>query len=155
MMGRVLRWILVGAALLFLAIQVVPYGRRHTNPPVRVEPRWDNAGTRAMAVRACFDCHSNETVWPWYSHVAPVSWLNQRDVDKGRRKLNFSEWEQPQRKAYESAKTVRKGKMPPWFYNAIHPDARLTPAEAQALIQGLEATLGTRGSQKAAKGHDD
>ena len=155
MIGRVLRWIPLGAALLFLAIQVVPYGRRHTNPPVRVEPRWDNAGTRVLSVRACFDCHSNETVWPWYSHVAPVSWLNQRDVDKGRRKLNFSEWDRPQKEAQESAKTVRKGKMPPWFYSAIHPDARLTPAEVQGLIQGLEATLGTRGSKKAGKGRDD
>ncbi len=154
-MVRVLRWILVGAALLFLAVQAVPYGRRHTNPPARVEPRWDSTGTRALAVRACFDCHSNETVWPPYSHVAPVSWLIQRDVDKGRRKLNFSEWDQPQKEARESGKSVRKGKMPPWLYKAVHPDAQLTPAEVQALIQGLEATLGTRGSKRARKGDDD
>jgi hypothetical protein len=155
MLGRILRGILVVAVLLLVAIQVVPYGRRHTNPPVRVEPRWDSAGTRALAARACFDCHSNETVWPWYSHVAPVSWLNQRDVDQGRRKLNFSEWDQPSKEGHESAKTVRKGKMPPWFYVAFHPDARLTAAEEQALIQGFEATLGTRGSKRAGKAHDD
>jgi len=106
-------------------------------------------------VRACFDCHSNETVWPWYSHVAPASWLNQRDVEKGRRKLNFSEWTRPQRKAHESARTVRNGKMPLWFYSAIHPDARLTPAEAEALSQGLEASLGGRSGQRAGKEHDD
>ena len=69
MMGRVLWWILAGAALLFLAVQVVPYGRRHTNPPVRVEPRWDSAGTPALAVRACFDCQSKEQVWARYSAV--------------------------------------------------------------------------------------
>ena len=154
-MGRMLRWILVGAVLLFLAVQAVPYGRRHTNPPVRVEPRWDSAATRAPAVRACFDCHSNETIWPWYSHVAPASWLTQRDVNKGRRKLNFSEWDQPQKEARESGNTVRKGKMPPWLYKAAHPDARLTPAEAQALSQGLEATQGARGAKRAGKGHDD
>jgi hypothetical protein len=64
MIGHAARWILMGAVLLLLTIQGVPYGRRHTNPPVRVEPRWDSPGTRALTVRACFDCHSNETVWP-------------------------------------------------------------------------------------------
>ena len=91
------------------------------------------------------------TVWPWYSHVAPVSWLAQRDVEDGRRKLNFSEWDRPQKEARESAKTVRKGEMPPWFYILIHPDARFTAAETQALIAGLGATLGTKGG----KGRDD
>jgi mono/diheme cytochrome c family protein len=69
------------------AIQLVPYGRDHINPQVTQESRWDSARTRALAARACFDCHSNETVWPWYSNVAPVSWLIQRDVDEGRRAL--------------------------------------------------------------------
>ena len=155
MVRRVIRWILIGTALLLLAAQAVPYGRRHTNPPARVEPSWDSAGTRALAVRACFDCHSDETVWPWYSHVAPASWLSQRDVDKGRQKLNFSEWDRPQKEARESAKTVRKGTMPPWFYSSIQPDSRLAPAEVQALIQGLEATLGAGGGKRARKGHDD
>jgi len=155
MIGRIIRWSLVGTALLFLAIQAVPYGRRHTNPPGRVEPRWDSAATRVLAARACFDCHSNETVWPWYSHVAPLSWLTQRDVDKGRRKLNFSQWDSPQKEARESAKAVRTGKMPPWFYSAVHPDSRLAPAEVQALLQGLDGTLGTGGGKRARKGHDD
>jgi mono/diheme cytochrome c family protein len=107
----------LGIALLGLlaALQLVPYGRGHTNPAARVEPRWDGPATRALAVRACYDCHSNETVWPWYSHVAPVSWLTQRDVAEGRRKLNFSEWDRGQKEARESGKTVRKGTMPPWF----------------------------------------
>ena len=126
------------------AIQLVPYGRDHANPPVVQEPAWADAQTRALAVRACYDCHSNETAWPWYSHVAPLSWLAQRDVDEGRRKLNFSEWDRPQKEARESAKTVRKGEMPPWFYTLIQRDARLGAAEAQALIAGLDATLGTK-----------
>lgn len=146
-----LRRLGIGILVVLLALQLVPYGRRHTNPPGRVEPRWDSEATRALAVRACYDCHSNETVWPWYSHVAPVSWLAQRDVDEGRRKLNFSQWDRPQKEAHESGKTVRKGEMPPWFYPPAHRDARLTAAETQALITGLEATLGT----KSGKARDD
>lgn len=139
---RIVRWTGLALLVALVAVQLVPYGLRHTNPAVRVEPRWDSPATRALAVRACFDCHSNETVWPWYSHVAPMSWLAQRDVEQGRRKLNFSEWDRPQKEAHESAKTVRKGEMPPWFYLPIHADARLTTAETQTLIAGLEATLG-------------
>ena len=141
---RILRWIGIALVVVLVVLQLVPYGRRHMNPPARVEPRWDAPATRALAVRACYDCHSNETVWPWYSHVAPISWLAQRDVEEGRRKLNLSEWDRPQKEARESAKTMRKGEMPPWFYVAIHPDARLTAEETRALIAGLEATLGRK-----------
>jgi hypothetical protein len=70
--------------------------------------------------------------------------LIQRDVDEGRKVLNFSEWHRRQEEARESAKTVRKGEMPPWFYAAIHPDARLTAAEQDALARGLDATLGRK-----------
>jgi hypothetical protein len=72
-----------------------------------------------------------------------VSWLAQRDVDEGRRELNFSEWDRPQKEAHESAKTVRRGSMPPWFYVLPRPHARLSAAERDALIAGLEATFGT------------
>ena len=146
--ARALRLAAIGAAVALLAAQLVPYGRNHTNPPARAEPPWDTPTTRALAVRACYDCHSDETVWPWYSHLAPASWLLQRDVDEGRRKLNFSEWDRPQKEAHESAKTVRKGEMPPWFYSLIQRDARLTAAERQALIAGLEATVGTKRGTK-------
>ncbi len=142
---RILKPLLLGAVALAAAIQLVPYGRDHSNPPVTSEPQWDSTATRDLAKRACFDCHSNETVWPWYSHVAPVSWLLQRDVDEGRSKLNFSEWNKPQKEADEAAKEVREGEMPPWFYLPTHPEARLTEAEKQALIAGLEATIGAKG----------
>ena len=139
-------WVLrragVCIAVILLALQLVPYGRSHTNPPRRAEPPWDTAATRALAVRACYDCHSNETVWPWYSHLAPVSWLVQRDVDEGRRKLNFSEWDRPQKEAHGSAKEVRKGAMPPWYYTPLHRATRLTAAETGALVSGLEVSLG-------------
>ena len=73
--------LLVLGVIVFAAIQLVPFGHDHTNPPVVAEPAWDSPETRAFAVTACFDCHSNQTVWPWYSNIAPVSWLVQRDVD--------------------------------------------------------------------------
>jgi hypothetical protein len=135
------------AALALLGImQLVPYGGDHTNPPLRVEPPWDNAQTRELARRACFDCHSNETRWPWYSNIAPVSWLVQRDVENGRAHLNFSEWNRPQRHAKDAAAEVRKGEMPLWFYVPLHAEARLTANEKEMLIRGLEATAGAAAS---------
>jgi hypothetical protein len=136
------RWGLIGLLILFLGIQAIPYGRNHTNPSQRVEPAWDSPETRELAVRACFDCHSNQTDWPWYAYVAPSSWLVQSDVDKGRKKLNFSEWDRPQEHAGQSAKMVREGTMPPWYYVPFRPKTNLSPAETQTLIQGLVATFG-------------
>lgn len=152
--GRMRRMLLaLGVALLaaLALIQLVPYGRQHTNPPVTQEPPWDRPETRALAARACFDCHSNETVWPWYSHVAPLSWLVQRDVDEGRRALNYSEWDRGQREARESAKTVRSGEMPPWFYALPGTRVHLTAGERRTLIAGLEATFGGERGQPGAR----
>ncbi|MBI4310471.1 MAG: heme-binding domain-containing protein [Chloroflexi bacterium] len=125
----------------FALVQLVPYGRDHANPPVVAEPAWDSPETRSLAKHACFDCHSNETVWPWYSSIAPMSWLAQSDVEQGREEVNYSEW-QAGGKGGESAETVQEGGMPPWFYMALHPSARLSAAEKQRLIQGLIATFG-------------
>jgi len=136
------RQVFIGALVVFILIQFIPYGRNHTNPPVTMEPPWDSPRTRELAVRACYACHSNETHWPWYSNVAPASWLIQRDVDEGRADLNFSEWDRPQPEAREAAQTVRDGSMPPWYYSLFYPEARLTSEEKQALIQGLAATIG-------------
>ena len=136
---------LAGWAVVFmLLIQVIPYGKNHSNPPVVREPVWDSPVTRALAKRACFDCHSHETVWPGYARIAPVSWLVQYDVDKGRKELNFSDWKGT-RKAEQAAKLtkeVRKGEMPPLQYVPTHPEARLSPAEKDALLNGLAATAG-------------
>ena len=118
-------------------VQVVPYGRGHTNPPVQAEPRWDTPRTRELAARACFECHSNLTTWPWYSNIAPVSWLTQRDVDSGRSTHNFSRWHSPQ----EASDAVRDGGMPPWFYVLLHAQAKLSSAEDAALAAGLQATI--------------
>lgn len=130
-------WWLAGLAVAAVTIQVIPYGHAHTNPPVQTEPAWPSAQVRQLAVRACFDCHSNQTTWPWYSNVAPISWLIQRDVDAGRARLNFSQWNLPHEGGV--AEPVQEGSMPPWYYTLIHPSAKLSTAETQALVQGLSA----------------
>ncbi len=133
--------ILVAAVALFALGQAVPYGRSHSNPPVQSEPKWDSPQTRALAVRACYDCHSNETTWPWYTNVAPVSWLTQHDVDSGRSTLNFSEWNTPQEAKGDVVEAVRGGDMPPWYYKPLHPRSRLSAADTDKLVAGLIRTL--------------
>ena len=131
--------------LVIVGIQAVPYGRNHTNPPVRLEPPWDGERTRELAVRACFDCHSNETVWPWYTNVAPVSWWISGGVEEGREALNFSEWDRVQEEAHEAAEVVLEGEMPPNSYVLLHPEAALDPAELLDLAEGLRAAVGVGG----------
>ena len=130
--------VLVG---LFLVIQLIPYGHQHTNPPVQQEPSWTDTQTRDLAARACFDCHSNETTWPWYSNVAPVSWLIQRDVDEGRRQLNFSEWNTGRHEIREIGGVIQEGEMPPFYFVLLHPNAKLSATEKQDLISGLNTSL--------------
>ncbi len=127
-----------------IGIQFIPYGREHANAAVVSEPPWDSPATRAFAVTSCFDCHSNETEWPWYSNIAPMSWLVQRDVDEGRQHLNFSTWSAGQGGG-ESADLLSSGKMPPFQYTIMHPDANLSDADQAAFIEGLTATFGRGG----------
>jgi len=136
-------WFRIGLGLLgmLLAIQLVPYGRDHDNPPVMGEPTWDSPETRALARQACFDCHSNETQWPAYAHIAPASWLVQRDVNEGRAVLNFSEWPRPQNEAKEASETVLKGEMPPIAYTLVHAHARLNVTDRDRLARGLAKTV--------------
>ena len=153
-MRRIILFLAIGAVVVFALLQLVPYGHDHNNPPVVAEPQWDSPQTRELAARACFDCHSNETRWPWYSNVAPVSWLIQHDVQDGRRQLNFSEWNQPQRAAHEVGEVIGEGEMPPWVYLLLHPSANLSPAEKQALVAGLQKTLGGTTSLRGQVGQD-
>jgi hypothetical protein len=140
--GRRIGWASLGVVAAVLAVaQFVPYGHDHVNPPVSAEPVWDSPETRALAVRACFDCHSNDTTWPWYSEVAPVSWLTTNHVIEGRETLDFSTWDRPQRETGEIGETIAEGEMPPAYFTLLHPDARLSDAEKQRLIDGLEATV--------------
>ena len=138
---RVLLYVIGGSAVLFVLAQAVPYGRAHHNPPVQAEPVWDSSGTRSLASRACFDCHSNLTKWPWDSNIAPFSWLIQRDVESGRSSLNFSEWNRPQDGASDAIEAARSGSMPPWYYTIMHPGARLSGAERSQLADGLARTF--------------
>lgn len=139
-----MRWTSGALALLGfgLAIQLVPYGRDHTNPPVLAEPAWDAPRTRELFFQACKDCHSNETVWPGYASLAPMSWLVQHDVEEGREHFNVSEWGRKKNDGDEAAEMVRESEMPPWFYLPAHPEARLADPERDALIAGLVATFG-------------
>ena len=138
-----IKTITISVLLLGVAIQVVPYGREHTNPPVVQEPQWDTPKTRALFMRACADCHSNETKWPWYSNIAPVSWLVQHDVDEGREHFNISNWlHQKKNKGDEAAEEVREGDMPPLVYLPAHPEARLSETEKKELVKGLVNTFG-------------
>jgi hypothetical protein len=137
--------LLIGGAVLFFGlIQLIPL--KQTNPAVVTQVSWDSPQTADLFNRACADCHSNETVWPWYSKVAPVSWLVTRDVNEGREKFNISDLGSmnPRRLSEaprEISEKVREGEMPMAIYLPMHPSAALSAAEKQALIDGLQKTL--------------
>ncbi len=129
------------------AAQIVPVAR--TNPVVESS----RSIYQSMAVpsdvstileRSCRDCHSNQTTWPWYSRLAPVSWLIARDVREGRRELNLSEWggyipRRKDRKLKEMCDQVRTREMPMKAYTILHPTAKLTDSERQTLCDWSEA----------------
>ena len=130
---------MLGAAgVVALAIQFVPVSRG--NPPVVRELVWDSPATRAIARNACYDCHSNETRWPWYAHVAPVSWLVANDVKNARERLNFSEISGDDRVGI-LVKRITKGEMPPSDYLLMHAAARLSEAEKAAYVAGLRRSF--------------
>lgn len=128
--------VLIGGVIL-IGIQLIPYGKDRTNPPVIQDAPWSSAQAREIARRACYDCHSNETTWPLYSRIAPVSWLVYRDVMEGRSKLNFSEWGRGEQEVEEIGEVIAKGEMPPRTYLLTHPTARLSAAEQAILVGGL------------------
>jgi cytochrome c551/c552 len=124
-------------------IQFVPYGKDHQNPPVLTQPQWDSMQTRELFERACANCHSHETVYPWYSDIAPISWLITRDVEEGREHFNISTLGiQKKNKIKDAATEVREGEMPPFFYLPLHPEAKLSDADKETLAKGLENTFG-------------
>ena len=144
-MVKKILFIAVGVlVILGAAIQFVPVSR--TNPPVTQRLNWSSPETKALWVRACADCHSNETVWPPYAYVAPISWLVSRNVIEGRRELNLSQplRGQPARVANEISETITSGEMPPRDFILLHPEAVLSAVEKRTLIDGLRATLGGR-----------
>ena len=132
-------WIGRIGILLFLALiamQFVPIER--TNPPVESDVPAPPE-LKEVLRRACYDCHSNETRWPWYSRVAPVSFLIANDVKEGRSEVNFSQWSQYNgarkgKKLKEIAEQVEKGEMPQWYYVLIHTDAKLSAGDKEIII---------------------
>jgi hypothetical protein len=148
-MRKPTRRILLRAGLGLFAVavllQLVPYGRDHTNPPVTREAPWPDGRARELATAACYDCHSNQTRWPPQSFVAPFSWLLARDVEQGRAALNFSTWDEDDGEADDAAEAVANAEMPPRRYLLAHPDAALSETDRQVLIEALEAMDRARG----------
>ena len=142
--------IILSAAAVFAVVALVAQAIQpnRTNPPVNPAATWQSVAKPAPEVaaivnRSCRDCHSNETVWPWYSHVAPMSWLVARDVNKGRTKLNFSRWdiyspEMSQFRLTEACNEVRKGEMPLFFYTPLHSEAKLTPQDVETFCSAAK-----------------
>ena len=129
--------VLIVLAIIIIAIQFIPLNR--TNPPVKAD--FDGpAEIKSILKRACYNCHSNETVWPWYSYVAPVSFLVASDVNEAREHLNFSNWGNLSRKKqvrYRGGiwEMISKEEMPPWQYKIMHPEASLSQ-EDKNLMKG-------------------
>jgi len=135
MMNKLFKLIL-GLVLLILAAQLIKVDR--TNPPVLADipapPQ-----VKEILKRVCYDCHSNETVWPGYTEIAPISWLAAYDVNEGRSELNFSTWnlydiQKRDKIKKEILEVIEEQEMPPWFYLVIHTDAILS-SEDRALIR--------------------
>lgn len=154
-----LRWLVTAVVVfvLFGAAQLVPY--RVDDPPVVAEPRWDDPGTRALAVAACFDCHSNESRPATWEQVAPLSWWITNHVRAGRAAVNFSEWGTPGQGSADAGEivgVVRAGSMPPGSYTWLgrHASAKLSPAQRTQLADGLAATLAADPGTPGAGGGD-
>lgn len=140
--SRALKLAFATFVVVFIGIQFVPYGHDHVNPPVVQEPVWDSPETSRLVHAACYDCHSNETKYPFYASIAPSSWLVLNDIQNGRRHMNFSEWNRRQPASQAAPDMVRSGKMPLWQYTLAHAAAKLSQADREKLAAGLEKSLG-------------
>ena len=129
----------IALLIILVGIQLIPINR--TDPAVTREVHWDSPETRALAQRACFACHSNETTWPWYGYIAPASWLLANHIGEGRSRLNFSEWGKPNADLNEVVETITENRMPTRDFLLMHSEARLTTAEKATLVAGLRATF--------------
>lgn len=144
---------LISLAFLLLLIQFMPVNR--SNPPVQADLQAQSE-VKTVFKKACYDCHSNETVWPWYSRIAPASWMIAHHVKEGRGYTNFSTWEalDADTKRYaanEIRKEVEKGRMPLKPYTVLHREAKLTDAEKQLIYAWVEG----HGAAVAPEGNDD
>lgn len=133
--------LLAGAVVIFLLIQLIPFGHTRTNPPVVSEPQWRSPQARALVKEHCFQCHSNETEWTWYSNIAPGSWLIAYDVIDGRKKFNFSDWQKKPGELDEMIENINSAAMPPIQYWLFHPSSRMNAQQKQELISALESSI--------------
>lgn len=138
----------VSAGVLLAGIQFLQPDR--TNPPSDPAAHFEAVAkpskeTSAVVRRACGDCHSNETVWPWYSRIAPVSWMIADDVKEGRAHLNISEWnrlspEMSQKRMQQMCSEAKEGGMPLFAYKLMHPAAKLDAADVSAICSASMAS---------------
>jgi hypothetical protein len=153
------KWIVVGSISLLILIQAIQPSR--TNPPVIPSRSLEShvevpPEVQAVLKRSCYDCHSSATVWPWYSHVAPVSWYVVHDVNTGRRHVNLQDWEaqvnEQEGKEHLGliCKLVREGQMPPADYRFVHKGTSLTPEETSAVCAWSEKVGNVEDSDKKA-----
>lgn len=154
------RWkrVLLGLVVVLVVAQLMPVTR--TNPPVDARTSLlagDGLPPNISAIlqRSCQDCHSNRTTWPWYSHVAPVSWVVASDVNGGRRHMNLDEWgsynlEKKQSRLTKICEELKSGDMPDTKYTLIHRGAKLTDQQRTTLCDWAEATRKALSSPVAA-----
>lgn len=133
---RNLKTAAIALAVVVVAIQFIPVDR--SNPPV-VSSIAAPQDVESILEKACFDCHSHRTVWPWYGRVAPLSWLMARHVAEGRGDLNFDDWpmfdlELRELSLRDIEQQLVKGEMPPGYYKLTHAGARLTEGEVARLL---------------------
>ena len=137
-----LKKILIAVVIIFVGIQFIPVER--TNPPVTQDIN-PPENVSLILKTSCYDCHSNETVWPWYSYVAPVSFLVAGDVHNGRKHLNFSEWDKYDAKRRNKKmdgilELVEKGIMPLSKYTLIHSEAKMNPQKIRIIKEWVKST---------------
>ncbi len=132
------KWLLPAAGVWLVAS--IASGASHDNPPVTHKVNWDSPKTQELFARVCMDCHSHETKWPWYSYVAPMSFVIGHHVEEGREHFNVSA--NVLDEAHEAAEEYEEGEMPEGGYVFFHPEADLNAEERAQLIAGLKSTFG-------------
>ncbi|MBZ0294580.1 MAG: heme-binding domain-containing protein [Anaerolineae bacterium] len=144
--------LLIGVVVLMQFVRFIIPEFRIDNPEVTNTINWDSPETERLWNTACADCHSNQTVYPWYSYIAPVGWLVAHDVQEGRDALNVSTNHRVN--SHEMVEKIQEGEMPLPIYTTMHPDAKLSNAEKQTLMDGLRATF-ARTSGTSTRDDDD
>lgn len=147
-MKKYLKYVWIGLIVIIILLQFQLLQSDKTNPEIIPTEEINVSANLPKNIstilrKSCYDCHSNETKWPWYSYVAPISILVTDDVNDARKELNFSKWgsyslKRKIKKLSEINKEVSEGEMPLWFYLPLHPEAKLTVEEQNALVGWTE-----------------